>query len=418
MTPSGLEVVVADDALERLAASGPNRALVVMDANTREAAGQRVAAALSAPETLVFEQRRGLPAGPDEVAAVEHRITPATTPVAVGSGVITDIVRAAAHRRGVDFLSVPTAASMDGYASSVAALQMDGVKVTSPARAPAAIFADPRVLAAAPPELTRAGIGDVLAKASALVDWQAAHLLLGEPLDPEVLAEVRALVDRTAAGVDALLAREPKAARGLLLALIDSGLAITRVGSSRPASGCEHHASHFWDLLAARGRRSHHLHGLQVGYATHFAMRLQRFAYGGGLTTPRAPLPPPDPLGDAARSWLGEPTPEILAAVEGKQRAVTPVPAAWPADGAAWQAVCDELAEALSAFDRVAAALWRAGIPGDPGFLEIDAGLLRATFHHATRLRARYTVVDLLESQSRLDEALDGALGDPVAGPR
>ena len=56
---------------------------------------------------------------------------------------------------------------MDGYASSVAAMQVDGVKVTYPARAPGAIFADPRVCAAAPAELTRAGIGDLLGKATA-----------------------------------------------------------------------------------------------------------------------------------------------------------------------------------------------------------------------------------------------------------
>ena len=55
---------------------------------------------------------------------------PATVLVAVGSGVITDIVRYAAHLSDVEFVSVPTAASMDGYASSVAALEIDGVKVT------------------------------------------------------------------------------------------------------------------------------------------------------------------------------------------------------------------------------------------------------------------------------------------------
>ena len=70
---------------------------------------------------------------------------------------------------------------MDGYASAVAAMEIDGVKVTLPARMPAAIFADPRVVAAAPGELTRAGLGDLLAKATARVDWLAAHLLYGEP---------------------------------------------------------------------------------------------------------------------------------------------------------------------------------------------------------------------------------------------
>ena len=92
----------------------------------------------------------------------------------MGSGVITDITRYAAHLEDRDFVSVPTAASMDGYASGVAAMEFGGVKVTYPARAPLAIFADPAVLAAAPAELTRSGLGDLLGKATARIDWLAA----------------------------------------------------------------------------------------------------------------------------------------------------------------------------------------------------------------------------------------------------
>ena len=99
--------------------------------------------------SLVFEARDGLLAGLPETARVRAAIADDAEIVAVGSGVMTDIVRYAAHLSDRDFVSVPTAASMDGYASSVAAMQFDGVKVTYPARAPHAIFADPRVAAAA-----------------------------------------------------------------------------------------------------------------------------------------------------------------------------------------------------------------------------------------------------------------------------
>ena len=134
------------------------------------------------------------------------------------------------------------------------------MKLTLPARAPAGIFADPRIAARAPVELTRAGIGDLLAKATARVDWLAAHLLYGE--------DWRELAPPPPLDVEALLAGEVDAVAGLLRGLIESGLAMAEVGSSRPASGCEHHASHLWDLLAGRGLRPRALHGLQVGYAT------------------------------------------------------------------------------------------------------------------------------------------------------
>ncbi|HZE05849.1 MAG TPA: iron-containing alcohol dehydrogenase [Solirubrobacteraceae bacterium] len=108
----------------------PGAALVVSDANTREAAGARVGAALPGAEELVFKQREGLRPGLEEVERVRARLRPGSTLVAVGAGVITDIVRYAAHLSDTAFVSVPTAASMDGYASGVAAMEVGGVKVT------------------------------------------------------------------------------------------------------------------------------------------------------------------------------------------------------------------------------------------------------------------------------------------------
>ena len=197
MSEPQIEIVIGSDAVERLAAAAASGrwpgALVVSDANTREAAGETVIAALRgsgvAVREYVFEQRDGLLAEPDEAAAVGARIGD-LWPVVVGSGVLTDIVRYAAHGLDRDFVSVPTAASMDGYASAAAAMQVAGVKVTSPARAPVGIYADPGVIAAAPIDLTRAGVGDLLAKVSARVDWLAAHLLYGEPFPVAVADRV------------------------------------------------------------------------------------------------------------------------------------------------------------------------------------------------------------------------------------
>lgn len=404
-------VVIGADALERLAAAPPSQPLVVMDANTREAAGQRVAAMLGDAPVHVFEQRRDLHAGPDESAQVLSRLTPGVTAVAVGSGVITDIVRHASHQAERDFISVPTAASMDGYSSSVAAMQVRGVKVTYPARPPRAIYADPAVLSAAPAELTSAGIGDLLGKATALVDWLAAHLLYGERYDERIAAATSTAMMRAARNVEALMAGEGAAMPELLGGLIESGLNIARFGNSRPASGLEHHASHFWDLLASRGLHQHSSHGLQVGYATRFGMRLQRYAYGGAVAELQPPRPAANPLGDGARQWLGEPTEDLIAAVEAKQALIARLPDTWPADRRAWQELRAALMVAMQPFEVVEQALFEAGIPATPGFLGIGRETLIATLHHATRLRERYTTIDFLEGQGRLEEAIAAALG-------
>ncbi len=391
-------ILVAGDALERLVEEVPRPALVVMDENTEAVAGARVAAELGA-ESLVLPAE--VHATEPAAEAVAARVS--GTLVAVGSGTLTDIVRYAAHLAGCEFFSVPTAASMDGYASGVAALERDGVKLTLPARGPAGVFADPRIAARAPVELTRAGIGDLLAKATARVDWLAAHLLYGE--------DWRELPPPAPLDIEALLAGEVEAMAGLMRGLIDSGIAMAEIGSSRPASGCEHHASHLWDLLAGRGLRQRALHGLQVGYATGFAMRLQRFAFGRDARPPRRPVPVADPLGEDARAWIGEPPADVLAAVAEKQSMIAAVPASWPGDERRWGELTGRLRPSLDGFPEVAEALRRAGIPDrDSGYLGIDTATLRAGLRFGGRLRARYTVVDFLEGQGLIEEALDAAL--------
>lgn len=74
------------------------------------------------------------------------------------------------------------------------------------------------------------------------------------------------------------------------------------------------------------------------------------------------------------------------------------------------------LAPALKQFEAVGRALAAAGIPAEPGFLDLDARTLRATFHYAGRLQARYMVIDFLERQGMLEEALDAMLGAATSG--
>jgi glycerol-1-phosphate dehydrogenase [NAD(P)+] len=418
------EIAVASDAIERLAAyatSGHWRdALLVMDANTEEAVGWRVSRELRDAgvrvAALSFPNGSGLAADEDAVSAARARLR-ADDPdgvVAVGSGVLTDITRYATHLEDRGFVSVPTAASMDGYASSVAAMEFGGVKETFPAREPRAIFADPTVLAAAPAELTSSGLGDLLGKATARIDWMATHLLYGEAYCPAVDTRIMEPLQYAANHAEAVLRQEPAAIERLLHGLLQSGIAMAMMGSSRPASGCEHHASHFWDLLATRGVRAHAPHGLQVGYATQFAMRLQRFAFAGGVPALERPE-----VGDAdeedARAWIGEPSPAIREAMLGKERFIAEHAGDWPEGPERWAAVRERLAGGLALFPAVERALTAAGLPAEPDVLGIDPLTLRATFRHASRLRARYTVLDFLKGQGVLSEALDAVLGEAPA---
>jgi glycerol-1-phosphate dehydrogenase [NAD(P)+] len=51
-------------------------------------------------------------------------------------------------------------------------------------------------------------------------------------------------------------------------ALLESGYCMLDFGSSRPASGAEHHYSHYWEMKLLREGRPAILHGAKVGVAT------------------------------------------------------------------------------------------------------------------------------------------------------
>ena len=141
--------------LNELAVTGP--ILLVADNHTYRVAGELVKQFLVKDGFQLREAvlDRDAELIPDEKALGEILIgmePGIKVLVAVGSGSITDLTRFIACRFGKPFIAVPTAPSMDGYASPVAALTINGYKQTVSATPPLAIIADPDILAKAPPE--------------------------------------------------------------------------------------------------------------------------------------------------------------------------------------------------------------------------------------------------------------------------
>ncbi len=214
---------------------------------------------------------------PDEaaIAAIEKPIHDRSgTPdaidhiVGIGSGVINDLCKHVAHTHGLRYTIVATAPSMDGYASSGAALILGGMKVTLPATPPEAIVADTDVLCTAPMEMIRAGYGDIIGKYSCLNDWKLAALVRGEYLCPAVWQWVKDTADRVRSLADGIRRRDPAAIEALMQALVDVGVAMAYVGNSRPASGSEHHIAHYLEITGILQSRPYLAHGVDVACAS------------------------------------------------------------------------------------------------------------------------------------------------------
>ncbi|EXX90743.1 glycerol-1-phosphate dehydrogenase [Paenibacillus darwinianus] len=254
---------------------GNKRIVVVSDSETRKAAGATLlsdakAAGLSAEETIVKPNAQGDVVA-DEASIVQVIIdiqrTNSDIAVAAGSGTIHDIVRYAAYTTGIPFVSVPTAPSVDGFTSKGAPILVRGEKITLPAIGPAALFADVAILRAAPRPLIAAGFGDMLGKYTSLFDWTFGHLTAGEPYSPLAAELTQQALTACVENADAIGSNTEEGVTILIHALIQSGIAMLIFGQSHPASGAEHHLSHYWEMAFVREGRRQLLHGAKVGVA-------------------------------------------------------------------------------------------------------------------------------------------------------
>jgi len=297
---------------------GLRRVLLVADENTFEAAGgalQRDLQAKGAAVELTIVKANGLgDVVADEASVVQTLLdvqrTHADVLLAVGAGTLHDIVRYAAYTSGRPFVSVPTAPSVDGFTSVGAPLLIRGDKITVPAVGPDAIFADIDMMSRAPSSMLAAGFGDMLGKYTSLFDWRFGAATGGEPYSPLAAAITeRALATCAAHAAD--IGRGTEAGvDALARALIESGLAMLIFGQSHPASGAEHHLSHYWEMEFLRTGRRQLLHGAKVGVAcTLISERYRRIADEGA-----------DRYGDAngaeVRRWIEDiPDPAVLRAL-------------------------------------------------------------------------------------------------------
>jgi glycerol-1-phosphate dehydrogenase [NAD(P)+] len=271
-----LPVVIAPDAvpalIDYLRSQSIARVNLVADGNTWRVLGQRTALALAAagvdvkPILLAGEE-----VTPDEQTVVELLLGAGRQQrlyLAVGSGTITDVTRFASYCTGNDFISLPTAPSVDAYTATGSSLVLRRLKQSVYSQAPVAVFADLDTLCAAPKAMIAAGFGDVVAKYTSVADWKLAALLWDGPYDDAVAQRMAAARDRCMAQVDAVGAAEPEGIRSLIDALIEAGLCMLAFGGSQPAGQSEHYISHYLEMKLVREGRKPVLHGAKTGMAT------------------------------------------------------------------------------------------------------------------------------------------------------
>ena len=411
-----LERGAIDRTAELVRKLGGSRPFLVMDGNTRAAAGQRVQSLLEREQVeytrLVFQEEQ---VEPDETAlgrVLMQYDDSRDCIVGIGSGTINDICKRTAYIAGLPYLIVGTAPSMDGYASGTSSMISERVKVSIESTCPGAIIADLDLLRRAPERLLQAGVGDMLAKYISICEWRISHIINGEYYCDRIASLVRRSVDKCLRSAEGLLRRDVDAVANVMEGLILVGVAMNLAGVSRPASGMEHYFSHILDVRALERHGRPEYHGIQVGVGTMLCLRI--YAFISDLVPDRQRAL--DSVGrfdyrqweDTLRGFLGSGAEELIRreSVEGKydkakhRKRLEVIIERWPK-------IREIIAEELPAIAAIEEFMRSLGMPVEPAEIGVGKEEAALTFRATKDIRDKYIASRLLWDLGVLEEAAE-----------
>jgi glycerol-1-phosphate dehydrogenase [NAD(P)+] len=334
--------------------------------------------------------------------------------IAVGSGVISDLGKKVARELGIPSWCVATAPSVDAYTSGHSVFKGRGLHQTVPVIPSDTVICDLGIMATAPRELLLSGLGDLLAKFVAHLDWNLSARITGEHLCRESIRIARESALRPLrllGGPDPLASRELLGS--LTDALLTTGFLMQAVGSSRPASSAEHTASFVWEISEAVSRESLNLHGLLVALASRCALEIYREFY---RALPGLAVDLPQRLRALASkpSWeehLDSGMAKFAEHMRSQMAEADDGPEAWRRRLTAFQREREGLGElaglTLRDLEEGIAALRGIGLPFEPAAFEMTAAAAYLPFPYLRLLRNRYNTFWLMHELG----AEEGPLG-------
>lgn len=275
-------IIIENNAISKVGEllKGYKKILLVADNNTYSACSEKLEYLFDSTdyeiEKQIFKTDGMLVPNEQAIEKIKNKMTKDTDLIiGVGSGVINDLCKYVSFINNLPYYIIATAPSMDGYASVGSALIIDSMKVTYNTHVPTAIIGDVSVLKNAPINMIKAGFGDIIGKFSALNDWKLSHIVNEEYFCEYVYDLVYDCLNKTIDLASGLLKREDKSIKALMEALVIVGIAMSYVNNSRPASGSEHHLSHFFEIVGLLNNEEYFFHGIDVAYSTIITCKLR-----------------------------------------------------------------------------------------------------------------------------------------------
>ena len=206
----------------------------------------------------------------NELIALAFQLKNYDAVVAMGGGAVVDYGKYIAWSKKLPFISIPTSASNDGFASSNCSLIVNGKKTTVPAKVPFGIIVDLSIIEQAPEKFILSGVGDLMSNMTALVDWE-----FEEKNGVGAVNAFAAMLSKKALNsfvrTPMTNIKHPIFLKELVSSMTMGGIATDISGNSNPISGSEHLISHALDKIS----KEPNMHGIQVGIATYIMANIQ-----------------------------------------------------------------------------------------------------------------------------------------------
>ena len=329
----------------------------------------------------------------------------------VGTGAINDMCRYYAYKVYKPYACIATAAPMDGFASANSSLLVNNMKMTYEVAMPKFIVGDVDILKNAPDKMIAAGLGDLIGKYTCLCDWKLSKVINNEHYCDTIVTMVENNISTVLAGADKAKDRDPKVIGDIMTGLVLTGVCMGMYGNSRPASGCEHHLSHFWEMwFEQRGLRAVP-HGIQVGVGCTLilmlteALRAKKIDFNKAREFAKA---------YDENQWKKEietvygPAANGIIEMEAKAKKneTTGHLARIDSIEKNWNEILKLLNE-LPSSEKVAEILKSLNSSSKPEEIGVDKDLLKQTLKYAKETRARYSILQLIWDLGLLDECID-----------
>jgi glycerol-1-phosphate dehydrogenase [NAD(P)+] len=355
--------------------------LFVCDTNSYHAAAQALTHSFKAADYTVVNLGLQVSATLKNAQKIGDELADYPTICCVGSGTLSDLCKYAAHQNNKALITIPSAASMNGYASPTASLMdADGHKQSLAAKAPDLILLDTDIYAQAPIRLQLAGLGDTLCRSSVQLDALLSHHLSGSWYDADYFNKLTMIEKELIAHAEKLKQHDSALCEMLMDALILSGQAMAKAGSSAPASQGEHMIAHKLEQ-AFPALMKQRLHGAHIAITSVTMLRLQLFMIQKPLQLHRAEYA--QAMGRIPHSDGVQKKADMLAGLDIKIYQKT------------WGVLQQQIAENTLDTNEVELALSKAGLATEPQALGITHAEYSAVVSAAFASRDRITFLDM-----------------------